>query len=386
MDTSIEKVYQAGLRLLRPLDLQETYQIIVEEAIKLVNAKGGTMLLMKEGELTRVFATSPIFFKVKPRQDGYNYRVYRSGEPELVHIKQLSKAHPEFVTLNIRSILIIPLNNRGKTMGVLSVHSDRLDSFSDSDFGLFKLFIPLASLAIRKNELYDEVNKALKARDLFISMASHELRTPLTAINGYTSLIESVVKGQGGHLARWVESLSSETQRLTLLVKELLEVNRIKLGRLHYHFKVCHLIDVINRAVSNFRFVFENRQLQIVSTVKTGDDAVIGDYDKLLQCVTNLLENAAKFSPENKEIYLSLRSKRNELVITVEDKGVGIKKEELPEVLKNFARGSNTDKEGMGLGLYLVNQIVVRHHGELKVKSNLGKGTKVSVIFPKARI
>lgn len=383
---SIEKVYQAGLRFLQPLNPEDTYRVIVEEAMKLVNAKGGTMLLMKGGELIRVFATNPIFFKVKPRQDGFNYRVYKTGKPAMVQVGRLSSVHPEFKSLNIKSILLVPLANKGKTIGVLSVHSDQEDGFSNYDFGLFKLLTPLASLAIRKNELYDEVNKALEARDLFIAMASHELRTPLTAINGYIGLIESVVKGQSGSLSRWVGALSAETQRLTLLVKELLEVNRVKLGRLHYHLRVCHLAKVAQRAISNFKFVFENRQIRLDIRVRDSEDKVIGDYDKLLQCLTNLLENAAKFSPENKEIYLGLRSKGNDLIVTVEDKGVGIKKNELPEVLKNFARGSNTQSEGMGIGLYLVNEIVTRHQGVLKVRSNLGKGTRVDIILPKAKI
>lgn len=386
MDTPIEKVYQAGLRLLGSLDMDETYKVIVEEAIKLVNAKDGTILLMKNGELVRVYATNPVLFKIQPRQDGYNYRAYKAGEPTLVRIKQISKVHPEFRKFDIRSILIVPLTNKGKTIGVLSVHSKEQNTFSQNDLRIFKLFTPMASLAIRKNELYDEVNKALEARDLFIAMASHELRTPLTAVNGYINLIESAVKSQNNTLSRWVEALSIETQRLTLLVKELLEVNRLKLGSLlHYHFRVCHLVAIVQRAVSTFKFVFGNRQISLEIRVKD-DDKVIGDYDKLLQCLTNLLENAAKFSPENKRIHLGLKEKRKELVITVEDKGVGIKKEELTEVLKNFVRGSNTTKEGMGLGLYLVNDIIIHHQGDLKIKSKVGKGTKIEITLPKANI
>lgn len=386
MPDTIEKVYRSGLKFLAPLNAQETYRAIVLEAMKLVNAEHGSILLMKDGKFTRVYATNPLFFNVNPRPKGWNYKVYKSGKPKMIRIQQLSRIHPEFKDTALRSVLLIPLTNHGKTIGVLSVLSSKEAYFTIRDLKILNLFTPMASLAIRKTELYEEVNQALEARDLFISMASHELRTPLTAVNGYINLIQSKVNGKDQTLSRWVDSLSAESLRLTLLIKELLEINRIKSGRLHYYLKVCHLIEVINRAISNFSFSYGDRIVHSSISVREKSDTVIGDFDKLLQVVINALENAAKFSPKDKHIWLSLKSRRDDLVITVKDEGIGIKKEELSEILKNFVRGSNTDTEGMGLGLYLVNEIVTRHQGNLNIKSTLNKGTKVEITLPKARI
>src|SRR5690606_7915517 len=114
---------------------------------------------------------------------------------------------------------------------------------------ILKLFGSFASLAIKKNELYEETKNALEVRDMFISLASHELRTPLTSINGYIQLLHSRKDKLGHSESKWINELYEESKRLTNLVRELLEVNRIKQGQLQFILRETKFSDIVTSAI-----------------------------------------------------------------------------------------------------------------------------------------
>lgn len=388
MDSTLEKVYRAGLRFLVPLTAEETYQIIVEEARKLVKGEYGSILLEQQGELQRVYANDETFFKVKPRKRGYTYTVYKTRRPIILDEKAIGKIHPEVKKIDIRSDIIVPLSYRNKTIGVLSILSSKNSHFSEKELNILKLFVPMASLAIRKTQLYDEMKKALELRDVFISMAAHELRTPLTTISGYIQLLHNRLAGDKSSESRWVEELSWESQRLNMLVNELLEASRIKNGELSYVLKECNLGVIISRAISGLQFTYPRHKVIFYNFIKTGNhDLVIGDFDKLLQVFNNVLENAAKYSEIDKNIDVSLHEKNKFLVTTITDYGKGIAKKDLPNIFEGFFRSKSAhQREGMGIGLYLAKDIVNRHKGVIKAKSKINQGTIIEVKFPKAKL
>lgn len=238
----------------------------------------------------------------------------------------------------------------------------------------------MASLAIRKTQLYDESKKALEVRDLFISMAAHELRTPITTISGYSQLLYSKLGGSASVESRWISDLAWETLRLTHLVNELLEVDRIKGGQFQYTFEECSLREIIRRAISDFHFIHPEHKV-ILEDKLNGGDLVIGDFDKLLQLVINLLDNAAKFTPPEKEINLTLNFKSSYIIFTVKDQGHGITGKDLPQVFEKYYRGE-VIKEGMGIGLFLVKNIVNQHHGTINIFSKENRGTRVKIKLP----
>lgn len=378
----IEGIYKASLKFLEPLNAKDTLSTIVHEAVKLVDGDYGSILLMHNKELVRVYASAAIAYQTKIRPNGNTYTCFRTGKPVLDSIKKMQEAHPELKSAGICSTIFIPLTNKGKSMGVLTVNSKKNKEFSYYQLHILQLFGSMASLAIRKTQLYDEIKKALDVRDMFISMASHELRTPITTISGYVQLLQTKMKNEKGITKLWMDELGRELERLTLLVKELLEINRIKSGNFNYNFKESNITDIVNRAVRTVEFGHpENR---IILENKLGkDDVVIGDYDKLLQVVNNILENAAKYSRDDKEIKMILSKRSNQVRIIVRDKGIGIPPKELPDIFKGYVQGKNHNREGLGLGLFLTKNIIDKHQGSIKIKSVENKGTVVEILLPK---
>lgn len=386
VENILENIYKAGLKFLVPLTLTETYTLIVQEALKLVKGEMGSILLERHGNLERVYASSSTLYLIKPRNRGFLYSVFKTRKPLILTSEDILSVHPEIKQARIRSDIAIPLSYRNKPIGVLTILSRKDKYFTERDLNILKFFGPLASLAIRKTQLYNETRIALELRDIFISMAAHELRTPLTSVNGYVQLLHSKLSGSNSVESRWVEQLSWETYRLTQLVNELLEINRIKSGKFQYIWKECSLREIINRAMSTFKFSYPQRKIVFKDELGTIPDRVVGEYNKLLQVITNLVDNAVKFSPADSEVTLALSHKGLNLILTISDLGIGIPKKDLSKIFDGYHQGSNVTREGLGLGLFLVNDVIKRHRGSLKVKSKLNRGTTVIVILPRIKL
>lgn len=382
----LEEVYQVGLRLLLPQGLEDIYAYIVEEAKKLVKADHGSIFLYQNGKLNRVYTTFPDLRQVVIRSKGFTYQAFRKRKSFIIDFRRQKNINPQIKGLGINSDLLVPLIYRNKSIGVLSLLSTKSGHFEDQHMDILRLFASMANLAIQKEQAYEELKKSLKDRDLFISMAAHELRTPLTTISGYIQLLYSKLAGANSLESRWIEELSGEAYRLTKLVNELMEVNRIKTGQLRYTWKECSLKAIVERAIRDFRFTHPEHKVVLQDKIGNGQDRVIGDHDKLLQVVINLLDNAAKFSSPNTEVVITLKFKSPYLILEVRDQGKGIPKKYLADIFERFYKGAEVEKEGMGLGLFLVKNIIKQHHGDIHIYSAVNKGTKVRIKLHGAKV
>lgn len=385
MQNILKKISRFGLKLLVPLTAQESYTLIVSEGCKLIQGEYGSIMLREGSEFKRVYTNSPISYHSRVRQRAYSYRAYVQRRIFVVPASKTVKAHPELKVLGIKYSVHIPLSYKNQSIGVLIINSKN-DAPSKSDLENLKLFGSMASLAIRKTQLYDETKAALEARDHFISMASHELRTPLTSVSGYIQLLRSKLAKNGGSEGRWIEQLYQESQRMENLVKELLEINRIKEGKLNYFLRLCSLREVLENVKKIMGFSFPDKEIIIENKLNNLPDKVIADQDKLLQIFTNLVENAIKYSSENTPVWIVLSSKNNDFVVYIKDEGIGIPKKELKKIFEGYQQGSGHNKEGMGLGLFLVKNILTKLYGSIKVRSKVDKGTTMEVRLPKAKI
>ncbi len=387
MEAILEKINGAALRLLSQMTEVETQKTIVHEAMKLVNAEYGSIVLERNGVLKRAYSSDSMLKDVKIRKDGFTSKAYDSKKTLAIGIEKTSKVHPMLKKLHIRSTIFIPIVYRNKSIGVLIMHSPQEEYFSKRELGVLSLFGSMASLALVKAQTFDEIEKALDVRDYFISIASHELRTPLTSINGYIQLLHSRFAGKDTIEAKWVHELYEESERLTKLVRELLEVNRIKQGQLHFVLTESHLSDVLEKAVERSQVANRDKQFTYSTDAKDGMDIVIGDKDKLLQVFSGLLDNAAKFSPVNSIISSSLNVGKTRLKVVIRDQGIGIDKGEIDKIFDGFYKGKNFQLSGgLGVGLILAKHIVGYHKGTMKIKSALTKGTTIEICLPRARV
>ncbi|CAN5195781.1 hypothetical protein BH11PAT1_BH11PAT1_2350 [soil metagenome] len=383
MDNILEKINQASLKFLEPLSAESLFKNIVEEAIKLVDAEYGSILLEEKNEFKRIYASSPLAYKTVSRKNGNTYKSFTERKVIISNIGKIAKFHPELEENGIKSSIFIPLSYQGKAIGVLVVNSKHEIQQTAREFKVLTLFGSLATLAIKKTQLYDETKKALETRDLFISLASHELRTPLTSINGYIQLLHKKLSKQENSEGKWIRELSDECQRLTNLVKELLEINRIKQGQLQFNLRESNMHDIIDKAIGRLKFSYLNRDITFINNTTGKEDEIIGDSDKLLQMMSAFLSNAAKFSNNDTSITIELTTQKKYVVVTIADNGEGIDAQDLARIFEEFYKAPHNLKEGMGIGLMLAKHIINYHRGEVKVKSKRGKGTIIELKLPK---
>lgn len=379
-----QDIYSSAIKFLASLTVQETYKLIVEEAMKLVDGKYGTIFLpSSEGGMQRVYASTPLLYKIVPRKNGITNSVFKTGKPYLFNEAYLLPIHPELRKLGIGSDISIPLTYNEVTVGVLSVMSPKNKTLAKKDVEILSLFSPLATLAIRKALLHEQLSKSLEARDLFISIASHELKTPLTSIILHTEMLaKNVSKGEMPSRED-VDKLLSEELRFSKLIKELLQVNQIKTGGLAFNMERCRLSEIINHAIGDISYIFKDRRINFHNELKNQKTYIIGDYDKLLQVIINLLNNAVKYSKTGSPIDVALKYKSPNYVLKIKDQGIGITKKDIPYIFERFYQGKNYTSGGMGLGLYLVKHIIDSHNGQIKVESKFREGTTFTISLPK---
>jgi signal transduction histidine kinase len=382
MEKMLERINKSALKFLSTNSIEETYKIIVNEAIKLTGAEYGSIILEQDGSLNKVYSSNDNGYKILSRKKGNTYKAFTEGKILQVHVSQIQDAHPQAIDIGIKWTLFIPLTYQKKSLGVITVNTMKNDKFDQRQLNLLKLYGSLASLAIQNVQNFIETKNALETRDLFIGLASHELKTPLTAINGYIQLLNKKSYNYDPKQTKWLESLKNESYRLTGLVKELLEINQIKTGQFQFNFRECNLLQLLNKSIEIMNV--SHPQRKIVTEIKIKSEPMIcADEDKIVQLVINILRNAAKFSPANTPIEVRLSEGPTFYSIEVEDHGIGIEKKDLPKVFDGYYRGANANREGMGLGLFLSKHIVEGHKGKISVSSEVGLKTIITVKLPK---
>ena len=348
MDSSniLERIQTAGLKFLVPLTLEETYQTIVQEAIKLIDAEYGSILLEENNEWKRVYASSKLADKTESRKKGNTYKAFTQNKVIIADIKETAKFHPELKKQGVKSSIYIPLIYKDKAIGVLSINAKKKVEQTDSELKTLKLFGSMASLVIRKAQLYKETQDALDTRDFFISLASHELRTPLTSINGYIQLLHSRMAKKNSVESKWVNELYNESKRLTNLIQELLEINRIKQGTLQFVLRECDLTKIIKESIEKSNNIYPKRKIEFgpVSILKSAP--IVADFEKLQQVIMSIITNSIKFSPEDSLIRISLSQKQGNYQIQVIDKGQGMDRRDIMKVFEGFYKAESHVKEG----------------------------------------
>lgn len=381
----LQKIYEASLKFLVPLTPEETYRIIVHEAMKLVGGESGVIVLEKNGKLQRVHKESPKGFPtLRMRKEGYTQKAFREQKALVVHSNELFKVRPKLIAAGVKSNVYIPLVYKNKSIGVLIIRSHSKCYFNHDEPLILQSFGAMASVAIRKAQLYAETLNALKTRDLFVAMAAHEFRTPLTTIAGYSQLLINKLPPQSSQ-SKWIKELYWEIGRLTSLVNDFLEVSRIQGGKFRYTFREHNLTEIIEKAVSEFKFGRSKHKLIFHNKLNKREDKIICDFERILQALNNLIENAAKFSDSGKDISITLSFKSPYFILAVRDFGIGISNKDKSRIFDPFYRNDQAERGGAGLGLFLTKNIMEAHRGFIKIDSKVGKGTTIEVRLPKAK-
>lgn len=380
----LKTIYLSALEILQPLNLEERYRIAVEQAIKVTGAEYGTIFLGdNNNKLIRVYSSVPYGRQATPRKEGYTHKAFMNRKLYVMSSLIIKKVHKkDLYDKGVQSLILIPLSFNKERIGVLSLQTHNEKKISKVSTDALDLFGSLISLGIRNSQLYEKTLEAVEARDLFISLASHELKTPLTTISAYSQMISRKVNGKQVPSEKSLEILNSEVKRLKHMLNELLAIDQIKTGQLSYHWKEVNILHILKRAIINFKFSYPGYKVFVEALSTSSNYWLQGDDEKLLQVLTNLFNNAAKFSSSLTPIVVTVSSKDRNIIIDITDYGKGIRKKEQNKVFQEFFKASDNRREGMGLGLYLVKSIIDKHKGSVFLSSKLHKGTKITIKLP----
>lgn len=273
------------------------------------------------------------------------------------------------INMLAQKILIDPLNeiNRAAKKLAKGEVGQRVDIKSRDE---------MQELAKSFNFMAESLEKVDNNRREFISNVSHELRSPITSIKGFIAgILDGVIpKDKENYYLRIVYD---EIQRLTRLVNELLDLSAMEAGKMELKVREIEINDIIKTVVMNLESKIMEKKLKVEVVFEEKRDFVLGDLDRIIQVITNIVDNAIKYSNENGNIKITTKSKGNKIYISVANEGILIKDSEINNIWKRFYKAdkSRTNKMSTGLGLSIVREIITQHGEDIWVeneKDNLG--------------
>ena len=218
-------------------------------------------------------------------------------------------------------------------------------------------------------------------KDEFLSIASHEIKTPLTTAKAYLQMLQMQLDESHGQAKVFAKKANDSVDRLHYLITELLDVSKIQHGKLNYNFSSFNFNDLIDNTVEDLQYTSPNHNI-----VKTGriQHEVNGDKNRLQQVVINLLSNAIKYSPDSKEVYVTIEEKAGDVKVSIKDQGIGMSKHHLKKIFDRYYRVEEhaIQFQGLGIGLFISYEIIQRHNGKLWAESEPGKGSTFYLTLP----
>lgn len=214
-----------------------------------------------------------------------------------------------------------------------------------------------------------------------VSTVSHELRTPLSSILGFTELL-LYKDPKPDKQKRYLETIQKETNRLTHLINDFLDIQRMESGQQVYQLEKHQMEDIITESMESFA---EDETKPMLFLNHATNSRVNVDKERIVQALVNLISNARKFSTDGGIITIQMEDEENHLKVSIQDQGIGIPKHEIPKLFKKFARIDNSSRRkigGTGLGLAISQEIVMGHNGSIWIESEEGKGTTVWLTLP----
>jgi two-component system phosphate regulon sensor histidine kinase PhoR len=227
---------------------------------------------------------------------------------------------------------------------------------------------------------------AEKAKYEFITHIAHELRTPLTTIKSYNEMLMGGEIDDGETQKEFYNTISDETDRLSRLIENLLNISKMEMGSLSLNTGLVKTDLLVKDCIAAIEVPAQKKHITTEKNLPDKFPSLVGDKQLLKVAIINILSNAVKYTPENGTITFSLNEQDNTIIFDVIDTGYGISQEDLPRVFDKFFRSAEpnvAEQTGTGLGMAISLEIIHLHGGKIDVQSELGKGTRFTITIPK---
>ncbi|HEX7027804.1 MAG TPA: ATP-binding protein [Gammaproteobacteria bacterium] len=321
--------------------------------------------------------------------------VLRTGEPILAteipgeflqraaqnaeHLRVLQQLAP-------RSSLIVPLKTRNRTLGALALATTDGSGrrYHTDDLALAQALAGRAALLVDNARLFHTAQQMTHARDQVLSIVSHDLRSPLNTIVTACDLLELDLPED--RAARTRAGIRRATRQMNRLLGDLLDVAQIEEGRLTLHREPVDITLLLDEVISLHDPVADYHGIRLEKDLSDGNFELNCDRNRLCQALSNLVDNALKFTPEGGSIRLAAKLRTDSVCISVSDSGPGIPDHQLPHLFERFWRSGGTKKPGVGLGLAITKGIVEAHGGSIKAANGPVNGAQFTLHLPKPGI
>jgi signal transduction histidine kinase len=284
-----------------------------------------------------------------------------------------------------------PFSNWKAGVGLKNTNLDDLarDSFLHSaGASILVLLVLLVGIALTIRATDREARLA-QAKSNFVSNVSHELKTPLSLLSLFSEILElGRVKNDEKKL-EYYRIIRHESLRLNKMIDNILDFSKIEAGRKTYNFANRDLTEVIESVLASYRYQIANSGFDVQTKLQPDLPPVSIDRDAMAQAISNLLDNAIKYSGKVKQVSIATKTLGSNLSIEIADRGIGIPRAEQAKIFDKFYRVGNGlvhDVKGSGLGLSLVKHIVEAHNGTISVESDVGTGSRFTILLPSTKV
>lgn len=438
----LELLYESGLALSQLLDTKEIAAKIIDllehrmnwhhVMIRLFNAEKGELKIISTRNNDGAGASATAY-----REEELNDTVSKPGEsmsemvfltPKTVRTGDLLN-DPNYKSdfFGMQSGIYAPMRAGNKVIGILSVESRRSNAFSEEDERLVSTLASQAAITFENARLFQaskkeivegkkveallseekdllthlvevrtadllrinaELQDALRTKDEFLASMSHELRTPLNSVLGLSESLQLNTYGElNEKQIKVLETIEESGKHLLRLINDILDLSKINAGKFEISLEPFSLEEICQSSLNLTKGMSDKKKQRVSFSFPTKPIMIHADARRLKQAFVNLLSNAIKFTAVGGELGLDvqLNEIERQVIITVWDKGIGIKPEEMPKLFKAFTQIDaklSRQYEGTGLGLSLVKEIVELHHGNIHVISTNNEGSKFYITLP----
>jgi signal transduction histidine kinase/ActR/RegA family two-component response regulator len=320
---------------------------------------------------------------VKALRTGTSQLMEELPDTLLAHIAQDEEQLGTIRGLGPRSVISVPLRIRERIIGAMSFVVAAPRSYTQCDLKFAENIADRTAIAIDNAQLFQAVKQASRQKDEFLAMLAHELRNPLAAIR-YAGALGRISPGE--QQERFWEIIERQTQNLTRLIDDLLDVSRISRDKVTLRKEPIDMAVIVERALATVRPLVEEKRHRLTVAVSDQPMPLVADPTRAEQIIANLLTNAAKYTPEEGRLAVRAFPHDSQAVVEVVDSGVGLPREMLPRVFDLFAQADRTldrSQGGLGIGLTVARKLAEMHGGTVSAASaGLGHGSTFTLSMP----